>query len=97
MNELRDLTAINPRAVRDDNFYQEVRFTTRQLIEQRVVSPGPGCGFIVKKGQIFRLSQQVAAQVGEVAFWNANNPKERFSPMRNRLFEGLFVTRNTRL
>lgn len=97
MAELRDLTAVNPLAVRDGKFYDGVRSSQRQLKAQRVVSPGVAHGFIVKKGQIFRIQQQAGPQVGEVAFWNADNPKERFSAMRNRLFEGLFVTRNTRL
>lgn len=97
MADLRDLTAIDPRAVRDEDFYQQVRSARRQRKEEKIVSPGAGCAFVVEKGQIFRLMQQVAPQVGEISFWNANNPKERFSPMRNRLFEGLFVTRDTRL
>lgn len=97
MAELRDLTAVNPRAVLDENFYEGVRAAQRQLQDQLVVRPGTGLGFMVKKGQVFRLTQQTGPQVGEVAFWNAKNPKERFSAMRNRLFEGLFVTRDTRL
>ena len=97
MAELRDLTAVNPRAVLDEGFYDAVRASERGLKESFVVLPTSGRGFLVEKGQIFRLEQQTGPQVGEVAFWNAHNPKERFSAMRNRLFEGLFVTRNTRL
>lgn len=97
MAELRDLTAVNPHAVFDKDFYAGVRSAPRRLKQRLVVSPHAGCGFMVEKGQVFRLQQHAGPQVGEVAFWNAHDPKERFSAMRNRLFEGLFVTRDTRL
>ena len=97
MAGLRDLTAINPRAGLDREFYASLRSTQRERKDEFSIPPANAQAFVVKKGQVFRIQQQTGPQVGEVAFWNAHDPKEGFAPMRNRLFEGLFVTRDTRL
>ena len=45
----------------------------------------------------FRVIQEEGPQVGVVAFWNADDPKESYGPMRTRAWEGLAVTTYTRL
>ena len=88
---------MHPRYVLDGEFYDGVRSAEHQLRDEFVISPASARAFIVEKGQVFRVKQATGSQVGEVAFWNVHDPKESFAAMRNRLFEGLFVTRNTRL
>ena len=97
MAALRDLALLHPRFSLDRAFYDGVRSAGRQLKDRFVISPFSGRGFIVEKGQAFRVKQETGPQVGVVAFWNAHDPKESFGAMRNRLWEGLFITVYTRL
>ena len=96
MASLRDVSQ-HSRRVLDRAFYDDVRSADRQLRERFVVSPLGGRGFIVSKGQTFRVKQEAGPQVGVVAFWNAYDPTESYSAMRSRLWEGLYVTSYTRL
>ncbi len=43
------------------------------------------------------MIQEFGPQAADVAFWNANDPGERYAPMRNRYNEGLFIGVHTRL
>jgi uncharacterized protein YcgI (DUF1989 family) len=49
-----------------------------KLIEAFEIPATYGKGFIVKKGQVFRIHQVTGRQVGDCAFFNANDPKEMF-------------------
>ena len=49
-----------------------------KLLEEFEIPARHGRGFIVKKGQVFRIAQVVGGQVGDCAFYNADDPKEMF-------------------
>ena len=83
----------------DKPFYDKVRAakTNYALVDKFVIQPFNGRGVIVKKGQVFRVVEEEGPQAAAVAFWNADNPREGYAPMRNRLGEGLFIKVYTRL
>ena len=51
---------------------------TRKPAEAFEIPATYGRGFIVKKGQVLRIHQTVGGQVGDCAFFNANDTKEMF-------------------
>ena len=54
------------------------RSCTGKLLEEFEIPARHGRGFIVKQGQVFRIAQVVGGQVGDCAFYNADDPKEMF-------------------
>jgi uncharacterized protein YcgI (DUF1989 family) len=51
---------------------------TRTLIEQDIIPARHGRAYLVKKGQILRIHQITGGQVGDCAFFNADNFRETF-------------------
>jgi len=49
-----------------------------KLLEEFEIPARYGRGFIVKKGQVFRIKQVTGGQVGDCAFFNADDHKEMF-------------------
>ena len=49
-----------------------------KLLDEFVIPARHGRGFVVKKGQVFRIAQVEGGQVGDCAFYNADDPKETF-------------------
>ena len=88
-----------PRQRIDKGFYDRVRAAAPsfELMERFVIPPFSGLGFKVDSGQSFRIIQEAGPQVAVVAFWNAHDPKETYGPIRNRTWEGVFVTTYTRM
>jgi uncharacterized protein len=83
----------------DKGFYDRVRAAKPryQLVDKLIIPPLTARGFIVKRGQTFRIIQERGPQAAVVALWNAKNPKEFYNPMRSRVPEGVFMTVYTRL
>ena len=78
-------------------FYDKVRAAERKLVHKFVIAPFNGRGFIVKKGQTFRVIQEEGLQVGDVALWNADNAKETLSCLRTWEVDGWFLEVYSRL
>jgi uncharacterized protein YcgI (DUF1989 family) len=83
----------------DLSFYNEIRAAKQRfkLRDKFVIPPYSGRGFLVKRGQTFRVIEEAGPQIGDVAFWNAENPEEQFGGMRTWLVEGWIIRINTRL
>lgn len=99
MTSLRDFTLLDPRAQLDSDFYAKLRTAKAQytLSDRLVIPPFEGRGFIVKKGQTVRVIQEEGVQIGDICFWNAQNPKEMYSLARTWAIEGWAVKPYTRL
>ncbi len=95
----RDLTQKHPRYELDLGFYDRVRAArpSYKMTDSFVIPPYNGRGFIVRKAQAFRVVEETGPQIGDVAIWNASNPREHFSAMRTWLVDGWIIRRNTRL
>lgn len=94
-----DLAKKRPEYQLDRDFYETVRAAKPryQLLDRFIISPYTGRGFLVKKGQTFRVVEVAGPQIGDVAFWNAANPEECFGGMRTWLVEGWIIKLYTRL
>jgi len=99
MQVWQDLTEKQPAYRLDKSFYDKVRAASSQRapVDRFVIPPYSGRGFMVKKGQTFRVIEETGPQIGDVAFWNAHNPRECFSAMRSWLVEGWVIRPYTRL
>ena len=97
MEELRPLFCPQSDYLVDRAFYDDVRSADRQLLERFVISPFSGRGFIVKRGQSFRVIQEEGPQVADVAFWNEDNPEETLSCLRTWEVDGWFLKVYSRL
>ena len=99
MTSERQLTIEGGRSELDRAFYDNVRAAKPRynLVDRFIIPPLNGRGVIVKKGHTFRVIEEEGPQAAAVAFWNAENPKERYAPMRNRTAEGLYINVYTRL
>ena len=88
-----------PPYIFDPAFYDQVRNAKAKYkpVEKTVIPPNNGLGFLVKRGQIFRVVQVEGPQVVDIALWNANDSREIFRPEHSFLIEGWFVKENTRL
>ena len=77
MPTLRDFTLLDPRAMLDTDFYDNLRAgkPRHKLIDRFIIPPYEGRGFIVKRGQSFRIIEEEGVQIADVSFWNANNPR----------------------
>ena len=95
--DLKDVSGQHPRFQLDKAFYERVRFAERRLRDRSVIPPFSGRCFVLEAGQAVRIIQEEGPQVGVVAFWNADDPRESYGPMRTRAWEGLTVTTYTRL
>ncbi len=84
---------------RDRAFYDKLQAArpNYKLVEKFSIPQFSGKGFQAKKGQMFRFIQEEGPQVGDVSFWNFNNPKEQFSPERTVLLEGWVIRPGHRL
>jgi uncharacterized protein YcgI (DUF1989 family) len=93
MGEWQDLTKRQPRYEADRTFYDKVRAAQPQykLVDKFSIAPYNGRGFMVKKGQTFRVIEEAGPQVGAVAFWNADDSKETFLAASTWGHEGVFV------
>ncbi len=95
----RDSSATVPKYQIDKDFYTSVREAKdrHKLIDRFVIPPYNGRGFIVKRGQTFRVIEAEGPQVADVMFWNADNKAEFLSMARTWLMEGIWVKVFTRL
>lgn len=83
----------------DRTFYAKVANDTtgRNLVQEFVVPKTMGKGFIVKKGQILRVSCDQGPQVADFGVFNRTDPQEAFSASQTRLMHGCHVTVGHRL
>ena len=95
----KNAAEVQPKFRLDKAFYDKVRAATPQfkLADKFIIPAFSGRGFIVKKGQTFRVVQVEGPQVIDVAFWNNNDRNETFSTTRTWEVEGWFVEVYTRL
>jgi uncharacterized protein YcgI (DUF1989 family) len=68
-----------------------------RLVEKFIVPKATGKGFIVKKGQLLRISNPEGPQVVDFDAFNADNPKEYLSSSVTRREEGIHVTTGSKL
>ena len=97
MKDVEDPSIQHSRYRLDKAFYDGVRTAERRLLEKLVVAPFSGRGFVVRRGQTFRVIEEEGPQVGDVAFWNADDPKETLSCLRTWEMEGWLVKPYSRL
>ena len=99
MVTFRDISTSQPRLRLDRTFYDKVRAgrSHYKLVDKFIIPPNNGRGFIVSRGQTFRIIQAEGPQVGDVTFWNAHNPKEFFSTPRTWMMKGWFLNMYSRL
>ncbi len=97
--ELRDLSSQRPPYRLDEAFYERVRASRdrHRKLDEFVVPAYSGRGFIVERGQTFRVVLVEGTQAGDVAFWNADDTKESFASLRTWEMEGYFLKAGTRL
>jgi uncharacterized protein len=83
----------------DENFYEGLvaKRPTFELREKFVILPENGKGFIVKKGQAFRIVEADGPQIGDVWFYNRFNPKEHFWSNYTMVLEGVHMKKLSRL
>jgi uncharacterized protein YcgI (DUF1989 family) len=94
-----DLTQKQQAYALDRTLYQRIRAARPHftLVDRQVIAPYNGRGFIVKKGQSFRVLLVTGPQIGDVTFWNADDPKERFSALNTWQAEGWIIAPGSRL
>jgi uncharacterized protein YcgI (DUF1989 family) len=99
MAALRDFTLLQPRAQLDVGFYDRLRARSPALTprDRFTIPPFQGRGFFVRKGQSVRVVQVEGVQIGDVAFWNAADPRESYSLARTWAIEGWVVSPYTRV
>jgi uncharacterized protein YcgI (DUF1989 family) len=97
LKDVEDPSIQHSRYRLDKAFYDGVRTAERRLVEKLVVAPFSGRGFVVRRGQTFRVIEEEGPQVGDVAFWNADDPKETLSCLRTWEMEGWLVKPYSRL
>ena len=99
MPVLRDFTLQNPQVQLDKDFYERIKASKPQfkLANTLVIPPFEGRGFIVKKGQSFRIIEEEGVQIGDLIVWSATNPKEYLSATRTWTLEGWVINVFTRL
>jgi uncharacterized protein YcgI (DUF1989 family) len=68
-----------------------------RLVEKFIVPKATGKGFIVKKGQLLRISNPEGPQVVDFDAFNADNSKEYLSSSVTRREEGIHVTTGSKL
>lgn len=92
-------TAKQPSYQLDRNFYEKIRATKlrRELADKFVIAPYSGRGFLVNKGQVFRVIEETGPQIGAVAFWNAHDPRESFISGRTMAADACFIQQYTQL
>ena len=89
----------HPRYRLDRAFYDQLLASKPRfkLVERFVMPPRSGKGFIVEKGQTFRVVEEEGPQIADVALYNSDNPGESFKSLRTFAVEGWFLKRFTRL
>jgi uncharacterized protein len=99
VDTVKDFLAMLPPYRLDKMFFDTVRATKPRYkpVDKFIVPPLTGRGFVVKKGQTFRVVQEKGPQAAGVALWNLDNPDEFYNPMRTRVPEGVFIAVYTRL
>jgi uncharacterized protein YcgI (DUF1989 family) len=83
----------------DENFYNGLlaKRSHFDLKEKFTVLPENGKGFVVKKGQAFRVLEAEGPQIGDLWFYNRNNPKEHFWSNYTMVLEGVHMKKLSRL
>src|SRR5262245_50655783 len=93
-----DLSGKQPRCQLDQAFYDRVRARpTYRLVEKCVIPPSSGRGFRVRQCQTYRDIEEEGPQVGAVAAWNADEPRESIFPAGPWSQAGISVRRYGRL
>ena len=95
----RAVFQLHPRYQLDTGFYDKVRASrsSYELVNQLTVPPNEGRGFLVEKGQTFRVVEQEGPQIGDIGLWNVHDPKEAFHAEYTFLLEGWWIRPYTRL
>jgi uncharacterized protein YcgI (DUF1989 family) len=77
----------------DRPFYERMRANSARFAcaAKFLIPPRDARAFIVKRGQTLRVIEENGPQIGNVAFWNADNPRESFMAARFMSGEGFFV------
>jgi uncharacterized protein YcgI (DUF1989 family) len=70
----------------DTAFHDRVRLesSSRRLTQELVIPPRTGRAWIVRAGQVCRITAVEGAQVGDLNMWNLHNPRERFWAARTK-------------
>jgi uncharacterized protein len=69
----------------------------RETVDSFVVPREEGKGFIVRQGQILRISQVDGPQVCDFNAWNLDDPKEMFWSGRTRILQKAHLTKGHQL
>ena len=69
----------------DRELYSSIANASKELVESFTVPIRAGRAWIVRKGNICRLSTPLGPQVGDLNIWNADDPRERFWSVLTRL------------
>jgi hypothetical protein len=65
--------------------------------DRLTVEPRSGAAWIVRAGQVCRITTVDGPQAGDLNVWSLANPRERFWAARTRMLEGTHVTTFNRL
>lgn len=71
--------------------------SARRLENTFTISPCSGQAWIVRAGQVCRISTPEGPQVGDLNIWNAHNPRERMWAARTRQIHSSHVSVGDRL
>jgi uncharacterized protein len=80
-------------------FYEDLRARRKsfRLAERLVIPKESGKGFIVRRGQVARITAIDGAQIADVDFFNADDPRERLWANQTLNREGTHLTTFNRL
>ena len=73
----------------DRELYSSIANASKELVESFTVPIRAGRAWIVRKGNICRLSTPLGPQVGDLNIWNAHDPRERFWSVLTQLLTPL--------
>lgn len=98
MHRFRDSSAGDPLRV-DRTFYAALAAAPdrRTRVQESVVAPRSGAAWVVRAGQMCRITTIEGPQAGDLNVWSLANPRERFWAARTRMLEGTHVTTGSRL
>lgn len=98
MHRFRETSARDPLQV-DKAFYAQLAGNQARpaLVDRLTIESRSGGAWVVRAGQICRITTVEGPQAGDLNVWSLANPRERFWAARTRMLEGTHVTAFSRL
>lgn len=78
-------------------YVELAKLSGRTLRESLVAPARSGLAWVVRAGQVCRITTSDGPQAGDLNVWSLDNPRERFWAARTRMLEGTHVTTFSRL